>query len=235
MEVYRNMRQESRVVSDVSASPQQPDDSDDPLLSAAEATFIEAGTAQVSMDAVARQAGVSRATVYRRFGTRDALFIKVIERRAEPFLRRPSLAQSRGSLSDDLEDAMVRGVVDMPKDPLLRLLLDQGATGVRTLLTTEPMAHKVHSAINALLSRWRLRGELREDLDDVEITAWILNQQFSLVTNGPWEEEQLRRHVRLFMVPVLLVPSPEPGEKPDVTERLARIEEKIDRLVARRC
>ncbi|WP_411161838.1 helix-turn-helix domain-containing protein, partial [Mycobacteroides abscessus] len=45
-------------------------DADDPILDAAHDEFSMVGIQRTSMDTVARQAGVSRATLYRRFPTK---------------------------------------------------------------------------------------------------------------------------------------------------------------------
>jgi TetR/AcrR family transcriptional repressor of mexJK operon len=48
------------------------------MLEAATALFIERGYGAVSMDAVARAAGVSKATLYAHFASKDALFATII-------------------------------------------------------------------------------------------------------------------------------------------------------------
>ncbi|CPR82298.1 TetR family transcriptional regulator [Mycobacteroides abscessus subsp. abscessus] len=48
-------------------------DADDPILDAAHDEFSMVGIQRTSMDTVARQAGVSRATLYRRFPTKYSL------------------------------------------------------------------------------------------------------------------------------------------------------------------
>jgi AcrR family transcriptional regulator len=52
----------------------------DAILAAARALFLEAGFDGVNLDSVAVRAGVSRQTVYNRFGSKEALFRAVIER-----------------------------------------------------------------------------------------------------------------------------------------------------------
>ncbi|MCY6381534.1 TetR/AcrR family transcriptional regulator [Hoeflea prorocentri] len=48
------------------------------ILAAAEATFLHNGFLGTSMDAVADQAGVSKQTVYSNFGSKEALFLRVV-------------------------------------------------------------------------------------------------------------------------------------------------------------
>lgn len=51
------------------------------VLDAAQASFLELGYAQTRMDLVAERAGVSKATVYAHFASKEDLFSAVIYRR----------------------------------------------------------------------------------------------------------------------------------------------------------
>ncbi len=53
------------------------------VLDAAQTAFLEVGYAAASMDSVAAGAGVSKATVYAHFDSKDQLFAAVIRRRCE--------------------------------------------------------------------------------------------------------------------------------------------------------
>jgi len=56
------------------------------ILAAAKRTFLQRGFGAVSMDAIAREAGVSKATVYAHFAGKEELFGAVIGRECERFL-----------------------------------------------------------------------------------------------------------------------------------------------------
>lgn len=56
------------------------------ILAAATAAFLTGGYHAVSMDAIARAAGVSKQTIYNRFGCKEALFAAIIRRRCDDFL-----------------------------------------------------------------------------------------------------------------------------------------------------
>jgi AcrR family transcriptional regulator len=53
------------------------------ILAAAKREFLAGGFGAVSMDAIAREAGVSKATVYAHFGSKEELFGAVIGRECE--------------------------------------------------------------------------------------------------------------------------------------------------------
>ncbi|MDO3639783.1 TetR/AcrR family transcriptional regulator [Mycolicibacterium arseniciresistens] len=59
---------------------QAPDPATEAILDAAVAEFEQHGFRRVALDDVARRAGVSRTTIYRRFANRDELVAAVVER-----------------------------------------------------------------------------------------------------------------------------------------------------------
>src|SRR6185436_14419211 len=68
------------------AAAAPPSDADDRILDAALAEFAAYGTARATMEDVGRRAGVSRITVFRRFGSKDALVERLLRRELERVL-----------------------------------------------------------------------------------------------------------------------------------------------------
>src|SRR6185312_4671909 len=62
------------------------------ILEAARALFAERGPAEVTLEDVAKAAGVGKATLFRRFGDRGALFLALLDEHER-----------------DLQDAVLRG------------------------------------------------------------------------------------------------------------------------------
>src|SRR5437667_9541445 len=58
------------------------------ILAAAKRNFLAAGFGAVSMDTIARDAGVSKATVYAHFAGKEELFGAVVGRECEHYLAR---------------------------------------------------------------------------------------------------------------------------------------------------
>jgi TetR/AcrR family transcriptional regulator, mexJK operon transcriptional repressor len=58
------------------------------ILTAAKQSFLAAGFGAVSMDTIAREAGVSKATVYAHFSGKEELFGAVIDRECERYFAR---------------------------------------------------------------------------------------------------------------------------------------------------
>jgi TetR/AcrR family transcriptional regulator, mexJK operon transcriptional repressor len=63
------------------------------ILAAAKRTFLESGFGAVSMDTIAREAGVSKATVYAHFAGKEELFGAVIGSECERYLAEFSAAE----------------------------------------------------------------------------------------------------------------------------------------------
>jgi TetR/AcrR family transcriptional regulator, mexJK operon transcriptional repressor len=63
------------------------------ILAAAKRTFLAAGFGAVSMDTIAREAGVSKATVYSHFAGKEELFGAVIGRECERYFARFSAGE----------------------------------------------------------------------------------------------------------------------------------------------
>src|SRR3974377_11332 len=63
------------------------------ILAAAKRTFLAAGFGAVSMDTIAREAGVSKATVYAHFAGQEELFGAVVDRECERYFARFSAGE----------------------------------------------------------------------------------------------------------------------------------------------
>jgi AcrR family transcriptional regulator len=80
------------------------------LLNAARAAFVADGFDGVSIDAIARQAGVSKETIYRYFPDKQALFRASLEEMANRFEARAQALQQRKEL-DGLAQAILDAAV----------------------------------------------------------------------------------------------------------------------------
>jgi len=99
------------------------------VVDAALRCLARQGTVKTTVDDVAREAGISRATLYRAFpGGKDAVFGAVVETEVARFFS--ALAVVMGE-ANDLEDVLVAGIVDAA-----RRLSSHGALGY--LLEHEP-------------------------------------------------------------------------------------------------
>jgi AcrR family transcriptional regulator len=108
------------------------------ILDAALAEFRDFGLRRANVDAVARRAGVSRATLYRRFENKDVLVQAVLIRECRRFFE--SIAAAVAGLPsavDRLVEGFVVGVRYARRDPLLSRLLASDPEALLPYLTVE--------------------------------------------------------------------------------------------------
>lgn len=100
------------------------------ILDAAQACFLEHGFASTSMDMVAATAGVSKATIYAHFQSKDELFGAIIQRRCD------DQAEGLGALSvDDSLDA--RTTLTVLAHKLMGMLLQPQVLGIYRVVLAE--------------------------------------------------------------------------------------------------
>lgn len=95
------------------------------VIEAAGELFIAQGYGAVSMDAIARAAGVSKATLYAHFASKDVLFATIINEACQ-------------------QNMAVIGLLPEPSDDLAAALTGAGQRMLRFLLDAKPLAiHRV--------------------------------------------------------------------------------------------
>jgi TetR/AcrR family transcriptional repressor of mexJK operon len=99
------------------------------ILAAAKRSFLAAGFGAVSMDTIAREAGVSKATVYAHFAGKEELFGAVIERECERYFARFSVSE--------LDPRDVRASLMVLGRRFLELLLSPDALALHRIILAE--------------------------------------------------------------------------------------------------
>jgi len=159
------------------------------ILDASIELIREVGYDAVSMEGIAARAGVGKATVYRRWKTKEALVVEAIERivRAVP-------PPDTGSTAGDLR-VLMRSTVAMYRDPATsELLSGLIAAMARSEAIARTMRAGFHGArreaLRRVLERGVARGELREGVD-LELALDLLGGPLlyrALITGGTVDE-----------------------------------------------
>jgi len=175
----------------------------DRLLEAAVRAFSQ-DRPDVTLDAIAKDAGVGIGTLYRHFPTREAL----VE------------AAYRSEL-DRLCDAAADLLRDLPPDQALRAWMDRFvdymttkrgmADALRAVIASggNPYAHsrdRLISAITTLLSRAAAAGTVRSDVEPADVLTSLSG--VSLAAGEPAQREQARRVLDLLMDGLRYRPAP---------------------------
>jgi AcrR family transcriptional regulator len=137
----------------------------DAIIEAVVDELAEQGYGRLSMEAVAKRAGVGKSALYRRWASKKEMVLSAVSAISVPMAE---LADT-GSLRDDL-DLVLRGVMAWITDPRFsRIMPDLMAEGVRdpelaiAARTAIGDPRRAHS--EAMLHRAMARGELPENLD----------------------------------------------------------------------
>lgn len=167
----------------------------------------------LTIDRVARNAGVSRATAYRHFGDREGLFAQAADvltsRHHEHSI---ALIASRPTAMDKLEEAWAYGARELPRARRL-------FRSVRTPWIRDALWMSTRKVVGPVVHEGQKAGELRDDLSLDEIVAWLNSQMTILFVLQP-DDLAARRWFRTFMAPVI---EPRRGDRAETSDTELRI------------
>lgn len=143
------------------------------LLTHALAELAAHGVEGASVDRIARAAEVNKTSVYRRFGTREALLAAALERVADDV---SAALEDQGSLRKDLQLVAER-VAALLRAPmgrsLARAAFAESADSEVAALAARQMT-KPHASAAAMVQRARARGEWRAEISpEVALAALV--------------------------------------------------------------
>lgn len=145
------------------------------ILDAALEAFLAMGYGAVSMDAIAARAGVSKATVYTRFPSKEQLFAAVVSRECDACARRMCVAECSPAL--DLASALRR----VAQELMDMITLPRNLAILRLVIAEEPRFPELGTAfyesgpavmlrnLAGFLTREHQRGQLQ--IDDAAVAA----------------------------------------------------------------
>lgn len=169
------------------------------------------GVAKTSLDDVAREAGCSRASVYRAFpGGKDSVFTAMATREVERFFAAVALRLER---ADDVEELLVAGVTDASRrirdHPALQFLLAHEPGTVVAQPGTPRMASVV--AVASAFATSHLERFLPPDrarpVAELVVRLVVSYLSFPSDQVDPSEEAAARDLVRRFVLPVVAAPT----------------------------
>lgn len=177
------------------------------LLDIATQLAVERGFHAVSVEAIARGAGVTRAIIYRHFDDLQALLEAVIDRETSRALQQVSKTALTDLSEGDATELMLesltaylRAVHDHPTTWRLVLMPPEGAP--------DSLRRSIANGRRAVLAQLTraVRPTVRgDDLNDAELTARVLSaisdEYARLVLTDParYEPERLLRHARWWL------------------------------------
>jgi AcrR family transcriptional regulator len=133
------------------------------VLEAAAEAFAEHGP-EVSVDEIARRAGVGHATVFRRFPTKDALIAAVVEHRLQE-LTELAAAAAEDDAGAGFEEFIWRAAELQARDRGLHQCVGR-------CLDSEQMA-TLQRVVGLLIDRAQAAGALRRDVSPDDVRALV--------------------------------------------------------------
>jgi AcrR family transcriptional regulator len=179
------------------------------LIEAAERCFERHGIRKTTMDDVAREAGISRPSLYRYFSDREELLLTVTAERSRALVKKAHRFLAR---QPSFAEAIVNGLFYLAdhgrRDVITRHLIDPGdstfsdrmaATHTNEILTSEFWSDYLTAA--------QASGAMRPDLDLDDVHLWLGNLGLLLMTwleRAPDQKARHRRIIETLVVPALV-------------------------------
>lgn len=140
------------------------------VLEAAQEAFTEEGKL-VTLQEIARRAGVGAGTVYRHFPSKEALFEAVLQQRVENLIAEAHALAG----ADDPAAAFFRFLNHMVEEGRTKrdLIEAMAGEGIDTTSPTSPANSELREAITELLVRAQAAGAVRTDIGTPEIMALL--------------------------------------------------------------
>ncbi len=190
-----------------SAAPQTPPgrkpgrprstEADEAILAATLELLLEDGYRALTMEAVRARSGVGKATLYRRFGSKEELVASAVRH-----LHQDLAAPDTGSLRGDYEaiSAAVLAAARSSNAPLLmpRLLAESTGNPELHRIFFENLVRPRRAALLEIVRRAVERGELRDDLDSELVVDVLTGPHIYRLLISGGDVEQLVRPAKLL-------------------------------------
>jgi AcrR family transcriptional regulator len=174
------------------------------IYGAALASFERHGVRRTLMEDVAREAGVSRPTIYYYFPDKDALVLEVIVRQVREIHRQIRVEDGLPAMVE----ASLTTIRLAGENQYIQLLTQPDSAGLTARLAESDIVMGLQRELwYPLLEAARDRGELRTDRDFDDVIRWITFLEFSLITSGEVfgfaGEVECRDALMSYLVPAL--------------------------------
>lgn len=180
------------------------------IVKAAIACIEKRGATHTGVAEVAAAAGVGRQTVYRVFPTRQLLLEAVISDRLRAMaLRLSPIVSKYASLEEAIINGSIKSVSMGRQDPIFLAALgeiDHGSIEAYMISPGSPLQDFMLLVWREALAAARRRGELRQDLGDVDIVNWLRGVHLILTIREDLKPREAAQLLKAFVMPGLVAP-----------------------------
>jgi AcrR family transcriptional regulator len=180
------------------------------LLDGAEASLVKRGYRGSTMAAIAKEAGYTRAVIYRHFDSRDDLLEALVLRVAT---RHINVVVARSAGISDAGDLVVESLViiatEIARDPLLAVISERSDhMSVAEVIVSSP---RLTNMLTTMYDEALKEGQLRDGLRPGDAARFVLAIAIGLLRRtfpDTADPDQVRRFTRVFVLPALLADPP---------------------------
>ncbi len=155
------------------------------ILDAARTSFSRYGLRKTAMEDIAREAGLSRGTLYRYFPDKEALYRAVNERETRSFLEEVA-ARTAGPepFEEKIIGVLLTAIGFLRENPMNAAMAATDPEAFAAAISTngrELLALAI-DAVTPMVRDAMESGELRADLDPAQAAEWIVRVELSLIS-----------------------------------------------------
>ncbi|MEO3756769.1 TetR/AcrR family transcriptional regulator [Mycobacterium sp. B14F4] len=171
------------------------------ILTAALQLFIESGIAGLSIEQVAKKAGVGKPTIYRRWSTKEQLVADAIEAHVGSEMRWPTREEISAVTPQTLVRRNLEAAAATAADPTVRALVAQiyGSAVTHPLLMKTYWDHYIkprRALVIAMLERAQADGSVAGDADlEVLVDMLAGAVTYRVLQPDPPSPRQMRRYL----------------------------------------
>lgn len=190
------------------------DYAEEKLIAAARSCYKKLGVTNTKVEDVARQAKVSRSTVYRYFKNRDEILTGVVIHDALQISR--MMMEQLGHIDcfgEFITEAILLSLREAPKSPAYQLLIAAETKTINRLcISSQEFAAMITDLLIRNYERAQANGELRDGIQLPHLVEWLARVLMSyLTTPSPLlqNEEDIRALLETFLLPAIIKPANE--------------------------
>lgn len=172
---------------------------DEAILQATIDMLIEGGAANLSIDGVAARAGVGKATIYRRWSSKEALVLEAINT-DESIIPTPDTGSLRGDL-DRYYDVLIERFRMNEGSDVLPHLIEAACYDPEVRMSLDAYISSRQKPLRALLQRALQRGELANGTDLTVLVDMLVGPMMyrRLLTGGRIDRAFVRKMLDIVL------------------------------------
>jgi AcrR family transcriptional regulator len=178
------------------------------ILDAAWHCYQENGIFKTSMEHIAREAKVSRTTIYRYFENRDEVLTGVVVKATNGLTKDlRDHVRHTDTFAEFLTETLVTVTELVPKSPVFQLMLTEpSAVLSRLCIGSADLQILAENFFRDRFNMAKEQGELRDGIELHPLTEWLLHVIASYVLANPLRNASIewRQTVRQFLLPAIV-------------------------------